>query len=379
MIAAGLAPPLARVVGAGFTAVAGARAYTMAGSFAHFLLSAYGPEKFRAIYRSGGDFPGVYGRPLAALEGDWRRFLETQPLDEQERARARERFRRPAIFAKVCARDLAARVGEARERLYSLPDEAVALLRSVCADDPGEPSHRLDLAEALFAAGSAREALAEAQQVISLPDLTRPLEARAASLAASIHYHAGHFDDAARATRRALEAATEDGEQRTAMARLRALEDEHARATLGRVLFGESPTRGVDPALVVFLIERFSQQFPAEALGPYLMARQLTARDPRLATISLERACPLAGGPPLAQPLPQLFAEECRRMTAENAFRAGDLGRSRRAWEEIHTSARTQADRLRAGDFLERIAWEERRLQARPADAGGPDRHILPP
>jgi hypothetical protein len=380
MIAAGLAPPLARVVGAGFTTVAGARAYTMAGSFSHFLLSGHGPEKFRAIYRSGGDFPGVYGRSLASLEGDWRRFLETQPLDEQERARAKERFRRPAIFAKVCARDLAARVGEARERLYSLPDEAVALLRSVCADDPGEPSHRLDLAEALFAAGASDPALGEAAQVAALPDLTRPLQARAASLTASIHYHAGRFAEAAQATRRALAAATEDGEQRTALARLRALEDERARATLGRVLFGESPTRGVDPALVVFLIERFSEQFPDEALGPYLMARQLTSRDARLATSSLERACPLAvDRPPAGKPLPPLFAEECRRMTAESAFRAGDLGRSRRAWAEIRDSARSQADRLRATDFLERIDWEERRRQAGPGDSRGRDRFILPP
>jgi hypothetical protein len=380
MIAAGLAPPLAKVMGASFTTVAGARAYTMAGSFSHFLLSAHGPEKFRAIYRSGGDFPGVYGRSLADLEGDWRRFLETQPLDEQDRARAKERFRRPAIFAKVCARDLAARVGEARERLYSLPDEAVALLRSVCADDPGEPSHRLDLAEALFAAGASAPALAEAGQVAALPDLTRPMEARAASLTASIHYHAGRYIEAAAATRRALAAATEEGEQRTALARLRALEDERARATLGRVLFGESPTRGVDPALVVFLIERFTEQFPDEALGPYLMARQLTGRDPRLASASLDRACPLdVNRPAAAKPLPPLFAEECRRMTAENAFRAGDLGQSRRAWAEIRNSARTQADRLRATDFLERIAWEERRRQAGRLDDRGPGRHILPP
>ena len=156
MIAAGLAPPLAKVVGAGFTTLAGARAYTIAGSFSHFLLSTRGAEKFRAAYRSGGDFAGVYGQSLAQLEQQWRTFLETQPLDASERARARERFRRPAIFAKVCARDLAARVGEARARLYSLPDEAVDLWQAICQDDPGEPSYRLDLAEALFTSGELR-------------------------------------------------------------------------------------------------------------------------------------------------------------------------------------------------------------------------------
>ena len=165
MIAAGLAPPLDKVVGAGFTTLAGARAYTIAGSFSHFLLSTRGAEKFRAAYRSGGDFSGVYGQPLAELERQWRAFLETQPLDASERARARERFRRPAIFAKVCARDLAARVGEARGRLYSLPDEAVTLWQGICRDDPGEPSYRLDLAEALFTSGDFAGALAQVQAV----------------------------------------------------------------------------------------------------------------------------------------------------------------------------------------------------------------------
>ena len=380
MITAGLAPSLEKVVGAGFTTVAGARAYTLAGSFSHFLLSGHGAEKFRAIYRSGGDWQGVYGRSLASLEADWRRFLETQPLDDRERARARERFRRGAIFARVCARDLAARLGDARQRIYSLPEEAVALLRSVCADDPHEPSHRLDLGEALSAMGAPEQALAEVRAVAADPHITTPIQARAASLEASIHYHQGRFGDARAATERALQAATEDGEQRTGMARLRALTDEKARGTLGRVLFGESPTRGVDPGLTVYLIGRFAGFFPEEALGPYLLGRQLAHRDARLALAPLASACPI--GPTAAKgnafnevptaaptrPLPPVFLEECRRLTAETAFRAGDLTASRLAWRRVREEARTQADRLRAEDFLERIDWEEKRAAAPVAD-----------
>src|SRR5439155_2909008 len=114
MAADGRAPPVRSVVGAGFSALAGARAYTIAGSFCHFLLLTKGPERLRALYRSAGDFQRVYGTPLEALEQAWRRFLEQQPLDPAERARAQERFRRPAIFQKVCARELAARVADAR-------------------------------------------------------------------------------------------------------------------------------------------------------------------------------------------------------------------------------------------------------------------------
>ena len=49
MVEAGLAPPLAAVVGAGFSTLSGRRAYTMAGSFSAFLLATRGADKLRAL------------------------------------------------------------------------------------------------------------------------------------------------------------------------------------------------------------------------------------------------------------------------------------------------------------------------------------------
>ena len=360
MIADGRAPPLRSVVGAGFTALAGARAYTLAGSFSHFLLQERGAERLRALYRSAGDFPGVYGVPLESLERAWRTFLEQQPLDAAERARAQERFRRPAIFQKVCARELAARVAEARGRIYTTPDRAIALLESACQDDPDEPTFRLDLAEALFAAGRPADALAAATDVETAPGMTWPLRARAASLAASVHFHAGSFATAEEAVRRALAVATDEGEERTGQAKLRALADSSARRTLGRVLFGDSPTRAPDAAVALFLITEFARAFPDEALGPYLLARQLAWRDPRLALPQIDRACP-PGQPAGTKALAPLFARECLRMTGETAFRAEDLPRSRAAYLRLRDEAKNEAERLRASDFLERLDWEEAR------------------
>jgi tetratricopeptide (TPR) repeat protein len=357
IIAEGRAAPLRSVVGAGFTTLAGARAYTLAGSFCHFLLREFGPDRLRAIYRSAGDFEGVYGQPLEALEKRWRDFLAQQPLDRAERARAEERFRRPAIFQKVCARELAARVAEARGRLFGAPERAVALLESVCEDDPGEPTFRLDLAEAMPRAGRIEDALATAAQVEQTPGMTWPLRARAASLAAAIHFQAGRFAPAEEAVRRALAVATEESEERTGQAKLRALADPVARRTLGRVLFGDSPTRAPDAALALYLIGEFTRAFPDEGLGPYLLARQLSWRDPRLALPHLERACP-QGASALAKPLPPVFVRECLRMTGETAFRAEDFARSRAAYQRLRDGAKNEAERLRAEDFLERIGWE---------------------
>jgi CO/xanthine dehydrogenase Mo-binding subunit len=57
--------------------------------------------------------------------------------------------------------------------MSSAPDRAIALLESACRDDPGEPTFRLDLADALFAAGRPTEALATTAAVEALPGVVR--------------------------------------------------------------------------------------------------------------------------------------------------------------------------------------------------------------
>jgi tetratricopeptide (TPR) repeat protein len=364
IVADGRAPPLPQVVGAGFTTLSGPRAYTLAGSFTHFLLHTRGAEALRAVYRSGGDFLGVYGQRLEALETEWRAFLEKQPEDARERARARERFRRGAIFQKVCARELAARVQGARARLPTDPRGAVALLESVCRDDPAEPTFRLELAEALAAAGVTGAALEAAAAIERDEEQTFPLRARAAGLAASVHYHGGRLDEARAAIERAIGFATDDGELRTLEVKRRALASAEATRTIGRVMFGDSLTRSVEAGLVVHLVEAFTRATPDEALGPYLLARQLAWRDPALALPWIAQACP-AAAPGRAVPLPPVFLKECRRMAGETAFRAGDLAAAEAAYRALEDAAETEAERLRARDFLERIEWE----RARPAQA----------
>jgi len=355
MIALGQAPSLARLMGAGFSAESGVRAYILAGSFCRFLLERFGADKLRAVYRSAGDFAAAYGLPLAELEGAWRAFLETQPVDPQDEARAKERFRRPAIFRKVCARELAERVAEARAKMGSMPEAALSLLDSVCQDDPDEPAYRLERAEALAAAGASGKALSVGKAMVDDESLTWPLRARAASLVGAIEFHAGHLAEAIAAAERSLALATDENETRTAWAKRRALADHDARRTLGRVLFGESPVHASDPALVVYLVSEFARLHPDEALGPYLVGRQLAGRDPGLALAPLEQACPL-DGPGKVVPLIPVFAKECRRLYGESAFLTGDRPLARRIYEALRDQATRESDRLRASDFLERIA-----------------------
>jgi hypothetical protein len=356
MLALGQAPPLAQAVGVGFTALSGPRAYTIAGSFCSFLLERFGAAKLRALYRSAGDFAKIYGQPLDALEKEWRRFLSTLPVDERSRAEAQEDFRRPAIFHKVCARELAARVAEARTLLGTAPGEAARLLESTCADDPGEPTYRLDLAEAQIAVGQPERALATLRGLAAPGELTRPLRARAANLEAGLHFRAGRLAEAEEAVNRALAAATEDADQRFAVARLRALRAPKDAATLGRVFFGDERGRSLDPGLLVYLLAEFARQNPDEALGPYLLARQLASRDPKLAVPLLRAACPL-DETVMAVPLDPTFLKECRRLLGETAYLAGELPGARAAFSWLAAQIDRAADRLRAQDWLERVAW----------------------
>jgi hypothetical protein len=242
----------------------------------------------------------------------------------------------------------------------SMPDVAVSLLDSVCRDDPDEPAYRLDRAEALAAAGVRDRALVMAGPMVDDESLTWPLRVRAASLAGVIEFHAGHFAETSAVVERSLALATDENEMRMAWAKRRALGDDGARRTLGRALFGDSPGRATDPALVVFLVDEFARLHPDEALGPYLVGRQLAGRDPHLALASLAQACPL-DGPGLAVVLQPAFFNECRRLYGESAFLTGDLSLSRRIYEALRDQATLQSDRLRATDFLERIAWQSSR------------------
>ena len=361
MIADGLAPPLAAIVGTGFSAQSGARAYTLAGSFCAFLLETRGAERLRALYRSAGDFDGTYRAPLATLESEWQQFLRRQPISDRDKARAAEQYRRPAIFKKICARELAARVGEARGLERVAPDRAVRLLEDACRDDPHEPTYRLELAQARAFAGDRRAALEGLGRLAADADVTRPLHASAASLAAEIHFHAHDYANATSQQERVLELATEDGDRRLATAKLRALQTPSARETLGRALYGdELGGAGADPVLTFYLLSEFMRLNPGEHLGPYLVGRQLLARDPAQALPFLRRACDDDGPQPTGSPetaLPPSFRQECRRMTAEAAYRLGAFPLARATVTALANDAESEAERLRALDMGARVMW----------------------
>jgi hypothetical protein len=183
-----------------------------------------------------------------------------------------------------------------------------------------------------------------------------------AALTAALAFHSGDFANAEASEKKVLELATDEGERRTAQARLRALRTPNARQTLGRVLYGDDIDQSPDGVLSFFLLTDYARLHPDDRLGPYLIGRQLLGRDPAHALPSLRTACEeddIPQGGNLMPPLPPDFVRECRRMIVDAGYRVGDFPRARDTLRRLIGSADTEAERLRGVDLEERLAWTE--------------------
>ncbi|MGA9525752.1 MAG: hypothetical protein WBV82_30115, partial [Myxococcaceae bacterium] len=136
----------------GFYRVAASRAYTTAGSFLRFLADSYGTERLRSLYLDG-DFLRAYGKPLDALATEWELWIDEVPLDARAEAQAYQRFRRPSLFARSCAREVAALESEAWDYLASDPEQALTRFERCAALQPEEPGHKLAQARTLTVLG----------------------------------------------------------------------------------------------------------------------------------------------------------------------------------------------------------------------------------
>ena len=80
--------------------------YTLAGSFCRFLIDRYGLRRFKLLYRTG-NFVTLYNKDLNTLLWEWRRTVRRYRLSEGDLEKAAYLFKRPSIFAKECAREVA--------------------------------------------------------------------------------------------------------------------------------------------------------------------------------------------------------------------------------------------------------------------------------
>ncbi len=337
-----LLPSLQSIFGYGFLSRASAQAYSVAGSFCRFLLATRGAESFRALYRSGGDFSSVYGRTLEELETEWLVRIDATPLSEEERVVSFERLRRPGVFHKVCAHELALR--RERARAFAAQGDATGALvqlESVCHDDPDDPAQLVALLDGALAAGKFPQAIAVAREIMAHPKSGASERAHAWAALGDLALRRRE-PSAADWYRQALTLPLDPANGRLLRAKLIAATDLLLSESLARYLVGSEPHQVPDLELAQAVV----LAAPERGLGHYLVARQLFARDHwREARAELSRARSLG--------LPDRgFLEEALRLEGIAAYRAGDRSNARQLFVEL--ASQSPALAAEARDWIAR-------------------------
>jgi len=342
----GVQPTIRELLSINFFTVSPARSYQTAGSFLHFLLEKYGPDKLRALYHSGGDFTEVYAKPLGALEKEWRDMISTIELPPEVVEGFKERFRGGSVFARPCPHAIAARREKAvAEAVHGNHAGAVSLMREVCSDAPDEPRHRIELGDvlAMGAPTELTEARALWDAVAGDDHVTSSLRAEA------LEHMANHAtDDAARTELidRARKLPLNADERRQLDAKSFALHHEGpAGAPLRAYFFGMSD-EVVANANAAVIAE------PELGLGHYLLGLQKgNAGDWDGSASELDLA--------LAKGLPGTsFTRFAARRLAISGYRAHRTDLVTHAIAAMRGAGMFETDHLLADDWQRRLAFD---------------------
>ncbi len=348
----GKQPPLRALLGLQFFSVSSATGYTTAGSFLRFLLDTHGAAALRSLYHSGGDFERAYGRPLAALEADWRAMLAAIPVPPAVVEASRERFRVASVFQRPCPHAIAARRERSLEALgRGDRAEAVALMRQVCGDAPEEPRHLLGLGDLLAAGDAGERAEALVLWTAIALDVARVTTSVRAEAYERLARAAAARDDLAEVRRLIGIAVTlplDPAERRQLDAFAFALAHTGpAGPALRGYFFGGVP--GLEPATWAQLATLAE---PTSGFAHYLLGLQrLQQGAVGDAAIALERGLVLGlpGRP---------FVKNAARRLAAAAYRAGDRPGVALAITVLGGADMATGDRLLARDWLERLVFD---------------------
>lgn len=355
MQAMGVDPSINDLLSLGFLSLSSARSYTTAGSFLRYLLDTYGAEKVRAYYHNGGDLSAAFGRSAGDIVVGWRNMLSKVEVSDAAIAANKERFRGGSVFARPCPHAIA-KAQRLADGAMADGDvaTAVAALRDICNQDPGEPRHRLTLAAYLTAGDDAMQAESTALLESLAADVAEVSPAiRIAALQALINRrgHDGDFATAQRYLVRAEAIAADAGAQRQ-LAALRVTLD--ATGLFGQALrgyfFATNPTPAHRIAWADAIIAATPTDSPVRGIGWYLRGlRKMDIADWVGAADDLQNA--------LALPLPsdQFTAYAARRL-AIAGYRSNKTSAVRAAIRALQGHQSTDVDRLLAADWQARLA-----------------------
>jgi tetratricopeptide (TPR) repeat protein len=342
----GRAPDMRHILGpSGFWGQAPRRAYAVAGSFVRHLLANHGAEPLRAAYATG-DFETAYQRSLDELVSDWERTIDAIELTESELRLAGARSRRPSIFKRTCAHEVAQLRRDARR---APADRAVPIYRAICVHLADSPACQLDLALAQARAGDEAGLLDRATTLLAGDRLDEGQQARLLEVRGNVLWRRGHLDSARADFSRVLDLDLDRHSRRLQWVRLWALaQEEPLRDELRRFLRGD-----LSPKATVVRLSAAAQT--GDRTIPYLIARQLVRVGDNIGALPwLQRS---ANHPFTAIEL------ERQRLIAHVYWELARLDEAEAAYRLYVESVPWSGERARARDWLARIAWHRARVE----------------
>ena len=343
---------------AGFWSQPGGKAYTLMGSFVRWLIDTRGLAPFKAVYAEG-DWEGVYGADVDALVTEWEAFVDAIPVNPAQREEARFKHRAPSIFQKTCARtvaELQRQAGAAANQ--GDPVRALALKREVRRLKGNDGDEGLQIAELLVATGEVDEALELLNAMLEVPPGEEPQVAFAAQvreLRGDLLWKKGRAIEAAEDYARCIDDGGAQGaERRLAYKELGALHPDPAVGELLREYMVGDHTRPGQ----LWLALQWATRAPDDPLARYLVGLQLHHAKEYEAALTW-----LAGPPGTVRYAP--IDGQRRALLGEAAFAAGQLDLAAEVFEGLREDG-DGAMRMRAPEWLERIAFRRARAGANP-------------
>jgi hypothetical protein len=294
-----------------------------------------------ALYRTG-DFEASVGAPVAELAAGWSRFLDGVEVPPALAASARERFARPGLLDRRCAREEAWLEREAAALAAGgRAPEARALWRRVSALS-GSPWPLRTAGDALSARGAldaAESAYREAEAAADPEDRAFRLGLLASR--GDLAWRSGDRAGAAARYAEALAGGPDRAEARLLRAKRAALSEPEIEEAVRSWLLGTA-----DAAVALARLARSPHPLPA-----YLVGRALLARGEAAGALPfLERAA--AGG------LDEPIGLEARFLLGQARCAAGDRRGGEADLSALLRDAARAADRERARMELRRCAFE---------------------
>ncbi len=350
----GLAPNMNQIMGLGFWAHASSRSYTLAGSFVRFLIERYGIKKIKHLFPVG-NFKAVYNKSLGELEREWKGFLETVTLTEADLEIASHRFKRPSIFQKPCAHEIAQLSSDAW-RAYRRSDmsTAIRLFEQVYRFDPDNPRHLRGLMYAHYQTGDYLSTLAWTSLIIAHPKSSVSRIAEAKNVEGNAYWQRGERESARARYQEVFALHASDSLDREAQAKLAALalDSSDVENKIRQFLIGQPSSR-----LRMTLLHEVVNAVPEWGLGHYLIGRQLYfAREYAASNEYLSRAAAL--GLPHSN-----LAIENIRLIGVSAYRLGQYVEAIEQFRQIAANSALPLGTIHsAEDWIERCEWAMEQL-----------------